>query len=245
MIFILIGLAIGSFLNVVIVRTPKNESIVHPRSHCPKCKKTIPFYYNIPVASYIWLRGRCFSCKQKISFQYIAIEIATSLIFFTTFSSFEFNEAVLLSLVFCVLIVLSVIDLRYYLIPLYAIIILYILVLIRLYIIKDIIISDIILGSILTSLYLGVPSVLVSFLKNKERVLGEGDILLSVFVGGWLGIIDGITCLFLASIIGILITISRKLTDTKESKIPFGLCISLSFFIVIHLKEYLDTNLFF
>ena len=74
---VLIGLAIGSFLNVCISRMPHNESVVHPRSRCPRCRKPIAGYDNIPVLSYILLGGRCRNCKEKISIRYPLTEALT------------------------------------------------------------------------------------------------------------------------------------------------------------------------
>ena len=96
---ILLGLAVGSFLNVVIYRLPNNMSLAKPASHCPKCKNPIKWYDNIPVFSYIFLRGRCRHCKEKISFRYPFVELLnmalwfTCLIMFTNYivPSFEMN----------------------------------------------------------------------------------------------------------------------------------------------------------
>ena len=70
-IFFVIGAFIGSFFNVVIYRLPREESVVKPRSHCPKCKVSIPFYRNIPIISYIIQLGKCANCKNNISIQYL------------------------------------------------------------------------------------------------------------------------------------------------------------------------------
>jgi len=75
------GLVIGSFLNVVIYRLPRGESLVHPGSHCPVCNHAVAPYDNVPVLSYLWLRGRCRSCKCPISPRYPAVELLTGLIF--------------------------------------------------------------------------------------------------------------------------------------------------------------------
>src|ERR1041385_8145123 len=77
----LFGAAIGSFLNVVIHRVPNEESIVFPNSACPKCGKAIKAYDNIPILSWLILRGRCRNCHEPISFRYPAVELLTALIF--------------------------------------------------------------------------------------------------------------------------------------------------------------------
>ena len=76
-----LGLIFGSFLNVCISRLPKGESIVHPRSRCPQCGATIRWYDNIPVLSWLFLRGRCRDCKQPIPWRYPLVEVAVGLVF--------------------------------------------------------------------------------------------------------------------------------------------------------------------
>lgn len=114
LIFIFItGLVIGSFLNVVILRTLSNESIVFPGSKCPKCQNPLKWWHNIPVFSYIFLRGKCAFCKEKISIQYPLVELLTGLIF-TGFgylylnTIFNSNESVpILALMFIVSVIAS------------------------------------------------------------------------------------------------------------------------------------------
>ncbi len=78
----LFGLLIGSFLNVCIHRWPRGRSVVRPRSHCVRCRKIIAWYDNIPVVSYILLRGRCRHCGRRISLRYPAVELTTGVVFF-------------------------------------------------------------------------------------------------------------------------------------------------------------------
>jgi len=108
-----IGLIIGSFLNVVILRTLSGESIVFPGSKCPKCQHPLKWYHNIPVLSFIFLRGKCAFCKEKISIQYPIIELLTGLIFvifgFLYLNTmFNTNESVpILSMMFLVSVIAS------------------------------------------------------------------------------------------------------------------------------------------
>lgn len=83
-----IGLIVGSFLNVVILRTVSEESIVFPGSKCPKCQTPLKWYHNIPVLSYIFLRGKCAFCHEKISWQYPLVELLTGLVFILMFLRF-------------------------------------------------------------------------------------------------------------------------------------------------------------
>lgn len=91
----IIGLCFGSFFNVVILRSLSGESIVFPASKCPKCGNKLLFWHNIPVLSYILLRGKCYFCKEKISIQYPIIEILTMLLFGFSFIKFGISIATL------------------------------------------------------------------------------------------------------------------------------------------------------
>lgn len=94
----IIGLCLGSFFNVVILRTLSNESIVFPPSKCPKCGNKLLFWHNIPVLSYILLRGKCYFCKEKISIQYPIVEILTMLLFGVTFVKFGISLTTIFAL---------------------------------------------------------------------------------------------------------------------------------------------------
>jgi leader peptidase (prepilin peptidase)/N-methyltransferase len=80
-----LGAAFGSFANVVIYRVPQGLSIVKPGSRCPRCETPIPFYDNIPVLSYLWLRGRCRSCKERFSSRYLVVELLSGLLSFSLY----------------------------------------------------------------------------------------------------------------------------------------------------------------
>ena len=114
----LLGCIIGSFLNVCIVRIPKKLSIAFPGSHCPACEKPIPFYYNIPLISYIILGGRCRYCRTPISFRYFFVELLTPVIMLLIFFYFGLSWEFLLAFVFsAALIVITFIDLDLQIIP--------------------------------------------------------------------------------------------------------------------------------
>lgn len=87
------GACVGSFLNVCIYRIPRDESVVTPRSHCPHCGTLIPWYLNIPVASWLCLRGKCASCKGPIAFRYTLVELLTSLLFLAVFMKWAAPQA--------------------------------------------------------------------------------------------------------------------------------------------------------
>ncbi|MCZ7530931.1 MAG: prepilin peptidase [Acidimicrobiia bacterium] len=114
----LFGLAVGSFLNVVIWRVPRHESIVHPPSHCPSCDTPIRPYDNIPVVSWLLLRGRCRDCGAGIAPRYPLVEAGTALAFGMVGARFDLTWALPGYLVFTAgIIALSVIDLDTFLLP--------------------------------------------------------------------------------------------------------------------------------
>jgi leader peptidase (prepilin peptidase)/N-methyltransferase len=89
--FFVLGIIFGSFANVLIYRLPLNISIISPFSYCPKCKTTIKWYYNIPIISFIILKGRCKFCREKISFIYPFVELfcgIISIILYLNFNNF-------------------------------------------------------------------------------------------------------------------------------------------------------------
>lgn len=96
----IMGLCIGSFLNVVILRAFSNESIVLPPSKCPKCQTPLKWYHNIPVLSWIFLKGKCAFCKEKISVQYPIVELVTGFLFVAISIKYQFSLAALFMLVF-------------------------------------------------------------------------------------------------------------------------------------------------
>jgi leader peptidase (prepilin peptidase)/N-methyltransferase len=116
--FFLFGIVIGSFLNVCITRIPEEISIISPGSHCPRCKTPIKPYDNVPVLSWLWLRGKCRACGQPISAMYPLIELSTGLLFVAAYLDFGVTQATVKWLFFtCLLIVLTVTDLRVRMLP--------------------------------------------------------------------------------------------------------------------------------
>ena len=116
--FFIIGAAVGSFLNVVIHRVPREESIVFPNSACPKCGKAINSFDNIPVLSWLILRGKCRNCKSPISPRYPAVELLNALLFILVFWQIGFNPFLPVALIFVTTIVaLIFIDAEHMILP--------------------------------------------------------------------------------------------------------------------------------
>ncbi len=112
------GAMVGSFLNVCIARIPNDESIVNPPSHCPKCKAAIAFSDNVPLFSYLWLRGRCRSCSETISPRYFIVELLMGLMAVALLYRFGLSYEFLVGFIFvAAMIVISVIDLDVRIVP--------------------------------------------------------------------------------------------------------------------------------
>ena len=118
LIFFTLGSFVGSFFNVVIYRMPLGESIIKPRSHCPACKTSIPFYRNIPLVSFVLQAGKCTNCQVAISLQYPAVELINGLIWGWAFYTLPFPDAVTASFLCSILIAIAWIDARIYMVPL-------------------------------------------------------------------------------------------------------------------------------
>src|SRR5438552_1134571 len=113
-----LGAAIGSFLNVCIYRLPVDLSINRPRrSFCPACKQSIPWHHNLPLISWIVLRGRCANCGAKIAFRYFAVELLTALLFLAIWQGFPWQAAIAYWIFVSFLIVGTFIDLEHFIIP--------------------------------------------------------------------------------------------------------------------------------
>ncbi len=226
LIFIL-GLVVGSFLNVVICRLKTGEAIFKSRSHCVFCKEKLKWYELIPLASFVMQTGKCRSCKKKISWQYPLVEFFTGLIFvliFNEFSSYQFIYTCFLYLVSCFLIVIFVYDLKYYLVAdkiIYPAIILSLIFNIYLWILNND--FQIFFWSIITALASG-GFFLVLFLLSKGKWMGAGDVLIGVLIGLILGAYQTIVALFLAFLIGAVVAIILLILKKKKmkSEIPFG-----------------------
>ena len=119
-ILFVLGSMVGSFLNVCIYRMPLELSVIRPRSHCPKCNYSIPWFLNIPIATWIFLRGKCKNCGEPISIRYLFVELFTGLTFATTWALIA-PRSVGLAIAYCVIlaafIVATLIDIEHFIIP--------------------------------------------------------------------------------------------------------------------------------
>lgn len=246
-IIFIFGSIVGSFLNVCIQRMPKLESVVWPRSHCPKCKKRIPGYDNIPFISYILLKGRCRSCKEKISLRYPLVELLTALLMLALFNRFGLNYNFFLYMVMLWgLIIATFVDIPHRIIP------------------DEVSVGGMIIGFIMVSvigftlgplkfnfspmmqsllgiitgggiIYLtGVLFDLVYFkllkrpaINGETESMGGGDVKLLAMIGAFMGWKMALLAFFLAPFLGIVIGIVNLVTK-KDHTMPYGPFLSIA-----------------
>jgi leader peptidase (prepilin peptidase)/N-methyltransferase len=229
---VLFGLAVGSFLNVVIYRVPRNESIVSPRSKCPSCGAPIKDRDNIPVVSWLLLKGRCRHCSEPISPRYLYVELAGGALFAGAAArlGFQWDLPSVLALL-AGLLALACIDLEHLILP------------------KKVVYSTLILvGGLLTlaaaethqwhHLLVAAISAVVWFVLfyflnfASPRLLGFGDVRLALVLGlglGWFGwryvVFGFFAANLLGAILGLTLIAMKKMT--REQPIPYGVFLAL------------------
>ncbi len=233
-ILFVLGAMVGSFLNVVIYRLPKGESIVFPSSHCPHCQSPIRFYDNIPILGYLLLRGRCRDCKMPISIQYPLVELVTGLLFVVTVLMTGVHlYTPLLILWVCSLVVIFVIDLQHYIIPDW--------------ITLPGVIVGLLYGALSHHLASSVIGMLagflffysiawISLLILKKEGMGGGDIKLAAMLGAWLGWQSLIVALFISFLIGAILGLIF-LRFLKDRLFPFGTALALGGIVALFTGE--------
>ena len=231
----IIGLIFGSFLNVLIHRLPLGISLIKPLgSTCTHCKHRIKWHENIPVFSYLLLKGKCSNCSKPISIVYPFVELTTALVTLLLYMNYWLNwELIVTITLFYTLIVLSLIDLKYKAVPDYLLIVTVILTII----VGDLMNILIFAGGfalleLVVTFY--IQNVKAKITKNKDletqSALGEGDIPIAGVIGGLLGLHLGISAIFLATLLGLSLSIYNLLSK-KEIETPFIPFLSLGLFI--------------
>lgn len=221
---ILFGLAWGSFLNVVIYRVPVGMSLLSPPSSCPHCKKTIKFSDNIPVVSYLILRGRCRFCGARIPFSYFLVEILTPLSFLLIFQQHGLSFFFFASCLFAsALIVLGFIDFYHQILPDEITLPGLALALIYSPFRSDLNLTQALFGAVIGAGFLLFIYGAYYLLRKKEG-LGMGDVTMMLFIGAYLGwrltFFTLILASFVGALVGVLFIVFRK-KDLQYS-LPFG-----------------------
>ncbi len=227
---VLLGLAVGSFLNVCILRLPAGGSILRPRSSCPKCGRQLSWFENVPVLSFLALRGRCRSCGARISIQYPLVELGTGLVWLGSVLYFDSLWQAAAAAVFGTLLLgIAVTDAREYIIP------------------DEFSLGGLVLG-LGFSLAPGPPAPLWSVIGAalcfvlmygvavagewvfKKPALGGGDIKMMAMVGAFLGPLHAVLTIFVGSAIGAVIFGPIGLKTGKL--VPFGVFLALGAAVV-------------
>lgn len=223
------GAVIGSFLNVCIYRIPAGVSIVKPASRCPSCEKAIRWYQNIPIFSYLILRGRCASCGVSISIRYPLVEMLTGVLFLLVFWQFGLMWAtpVYWSLM-AALVVITFIDFDHQIIPnvisLPGIPLGFLLT----FLVPWLSWQDSLIGILVGGGSLAVVAG-VYFLLTRKAGMGIGDIKLLAMLGAFMGWQAILPIIFLGSLVGSLVGVPLMLVKGADGKlaIPFGPFLSL------------------
>jgi len=228
-IFFISGLSVGSFLGVIAYRMPRKLSIVRPASYCISCKRKIPFYDNIPVISYIILRGRCRYCREKIPLNNLLIEIITGVLFVVNFFFFGLSLKTFAGIILCsVLVLISFIDIEFKVIP-------------------NVIVLPFTLVGLAFSIFLNLEEwwfpiafsagaflfMLIIHLISP-RGMGMGDVKLSLMIGAFL-VRSVVAALFLGFLLGSVYGLSLIIVKKRGLKhqIPFGPFISVGSIIAL------------
>jgi leader peptidase (prepilin peptidase)/N-methyltransferase len=222
----ILGLIIGSFLNVCIGRIPERQSLILPSSHCPVCNTPLKPLDLIPVFSWIFLKGRCRYCGTKISVQYLLVELLTGCLFLLNYIMLGMSINFLFSIIITsLLITISFIDFRHYIIP----DVLNITLLITVVIFRIVIWNGNILDPVL-GLVAGGGLFLLIHILTKGRGMGLGDVKLIGVLGLYFGLAETMVTVGLSFIIGAVIMMVLLLTKIKKRKdqIPFGPYIALA-----------------
>jgi leader peptidase (prepilin peptidase) / N-methyltransferase len=230
------GAIVGSFLTVCMFRVPRRQSVVFPGSACPACRHPIPFYANIPVVSFLILRGRCRFCSQPISLRYPLVEAATGLAAILVYLRFGWTpDALVWFALAATLLVVSVIDLEFQIIP------------------DSISIPGIVIFSVLARLVLdrslfaiaaGILAgggilyavALVYYLVRKTDGMGGGDIKLLAMIGAVTGVPGVLFTLFAGAMIGTAAGIAGMVKaghTNLQAALPFGPCLSAGALIYV------------
>lgn len=241
------GSMMGSFLNMLIYRLPLQISLINPkRSICPNCGGTIQWYHNIPILSYLFLKGKCSNCKEPISVSYLFVEIISGLMFLALFLKFGLSTTFLLySLLFSLLLLLSFIDLKYKAVPDYLLLLSLIVALfVSNFSFTDALIfaGGFVLLDFVITFY--IQNIKAKITKNEElltqKALGEGDIPIVAIIGGVLGVKLGLFAIIFASIFALFPALYANLKH-KEIETPFIPYLSLGLFLVLLLGESIYT----
>jgi len=222
------ALALGSFLNVVAARVPLRRSVVRPASACMSCGHELAWYDNVPVASWLWLRGRCRTCGTGISARYPAVELATAALVAACFVKFGFSGEAFLAAFFCVvLVVLSAIDLEHRIVPNRIVLPAALVVLLAHTALDPS--PEWLLGA------LGASGFLLVAALAYPAGMGMGDVKLALLLGAMLGRVVGVGLMLgmLAALVPSVYLLARHGSAARKMGIPFAPFLALGAVIAL------------
>lgn len=232
-VFFIFGCVMGSFYHLVATRLSLDESIVFPASHCPKCNHKLRWYENIPIFSYLFLRGKCSECGEAIGVSYLVVEIVTGLLFSVCFHSFKLSFDLVIALIFVSSLIIVIISDIEYMIILDEVL----MVSTLLIVVLDLVFLGI--SETAMHIYAGVGAFMTIYAIKimgdkafKKESLGGGDIKLMFLFGLVIGYPMSICTIFLATFIAFPIALFILLSD-KENIIPFGPFLSMSAILLL------------
>lgn len=224
-----LGLSVGSFLNVLIVRLPRNESVICGRSHCVSCGHQLAWYDLFPLFSFLLLKRKCRYCGKKISWQYPLVELTTGLLFLFAGNYSGMLIILLLNLmILSGLVIIFVTDLKYRIIPDQILIFLLTVTFIfQLFTMPPYIFSNMVIGLVTGLFFLSLV------LITKGRGMGLGDVKYSFFMGLFLGFPKIIVSFYLSFLTGAIVSLILIMTARKKMKstIAFGPFLVVATFI--------------
>ncbi len=225
----LLGAVVGSFLNVVVYRVPRGLPLLRPRSFCPRCKRELTVLENIPIVSYLVLRGRCRGCGGRIPLWYFLVELVTGLGFAGIYAFFGFApETLFMAFFFCVLLVLSVIDLDRGIVEDRLVLLALAVAVIRALLNPEISLYSVFLGAVVFTGTFSLLAILGEVVFRTEA-LGGGDIIFVAALGAFLGLEALPFTMFFGALFACVFWLSVRNTRKKWLKeVPFVPFLSLA-----------------
>ena len=243
--FFIYGITFGSFFNVVGLRVPKKESIISPPSYCTTCDRQLKFLDLVPVLSFVVLKGKCRGCGSKISGLYPFMELVTGIVFALSFYKLGFSMELVVAILFMsLLVIITVSDIAYMLIPDKVLLPFAVVFLVLRLVVPLDPWWDSLAGAVVGF------SILLLIAVVSKGGMGGGDIKLFFLIGLVLGCMQTLLTLFLAAVIGSIvgIVILKKSGQGRKTPVPFGPSIALAAVITYFWGDNLVAwygNLFF
>jgi leader peptidase (prepilin peptidase)/N-methyltransferase len=213
------ALAVGSFLNVVVARLPERRSLVRPPSACLSCGRELAWYDNVPVVSYLVLRGRCRGCGASIGVRYLAVELVTAVLVAACFLRFGLSAEAFLAAFFCAaLVALSAIDVERRILPDLIVLPSFALVLVAHVALAPDRAVEWVAASLGASLFLFLA------LLAYPAGMGMGDVKLALLLGAMLGkyVVVGLMLGMVAALVPSIVLVARHGLAARKMGIPFG-----------------------